>query len=125
MSALNSHTLKHVREPVHDLYVPVTEIAQEDSPGGIPNPPVAVYRTAGPGSDPVVGLPPLRAPWIAGRKDVEGYAGRGRELLDDGRTAARRGHASQEWKGARPIPLRARNGRTVTQMHYARAGIIT
>src|SRR5699024_3786027 len=69
--------------------------------------------------------PPLRASWIAGRGDVEAYAGRERNLLDDGRSALRRGEASQEWKGTRPVPLRSMEGRTVTQMHYARAGIIT
>ncbi|TWH25156.1 phosphomethylpyrimidine synthase [Rhodococcus rhodochrous J45] len=96
-----------------------------DSPGGVPNPPLQVYRTAGPGSDPLVGLPPTRADWIAARGDVEHYPGRERDLLDDGRSAVRRGEASQEWKGPRPVPVRAKTGRTVTQMHYARAGIIT
>ncbi|ALU40066.1 phosphomethylpyrimidine synthase [Kocuria flava] len=125
MSASAQSALTHVHDPEHDLRVPVTEITMGDSPGNTPNPPLQVYRTAGPGSDPVVGLPPLRESWIAGRGDVQAYAGRVRNLLDDGRTAIRRGAASQEWKGARPVPLRARDGRTVTQMHYARAGIIT
>lgn len=125
MSASVQHALAHVHDQEYGLQVPVTEISLEDGPGGIPNPPVRVYRTAGPGSDPLVGLPPLRASWIAGRGDVEAYAGRERNLLDDGRSALRRGEASQEWKGTRPVPLRSMEGRTVTQMHYARAGIIT
>ena len=125
MSASKSRALTYVHDTEHDLRVPVTEIALEDSPGGAPNAPVRVYRTAGPGSDPVVGLPPLRAAWIRGREDVEEYEGRERNLLDDGRSAIRRGEASQEWKGATPVLLRGRVGRTVTQMHYARAGIIT
>ncbi|MBB1022089.1 phosphomethylpyrimidine synthase ThiC [Dietzia sp. E1] len=125
MSASKSRALTYVHDTEHDLRVPVTEIALEDSPGGAPNAPVRVYRTAGPGSDPVVGLPPLRAAWIRGREDVEEYEGRERNLLDDGRSAIRRGEASQEWKGATPVLLRGREGRTVTQMHYARAGIIT
>ncbi|AVM64169.1 MULTISPECIES: phosphomethylpyrimidine synthase ThiC [Dietzia] len=125
MSASKSRALTYVHDTEHDLRVPVTEIALGDSPGGAPNAPVRVYRTAGPGSDPVVGLPPLRAAWIRGREDVEEYEGRERNLLDDGRSAIRRGEASQEWKGATPVLLRGRVGRTVTQMHYARAGIIT
>ncbi|WP_018297212.1 phosphomethylpyrimidine synthase ThiC [Corynebacterium lubricantis] len=125
MSASNAHALTYVHDTEHGLAVPVTEIALEDSPGAVANPPLRVYRTAGPGSDPVVGLPPLRASWIQGRGDVEEYQGRERNLLDDGRSAIRRGEASQEWKGARPVPLRGQEGRTVTQMHYARAGIIT
>lgn len=125
MSSSAQHALAHVHDQEYGLQVPVTEISLEDGPGGIPNPPVRVYRTAGPGSDPLVGLPPLRASWIAGRGDVEAYAGRERNLLDDGRSALRRGEASQEWKGTRPVPLRSMEGRTVTQMHYARAGIIT
>ncbi|WP_349536634.1 phosphomethylpyrimidine synthase ThiC [Rhodococcus rhodochrous] len=125
MSASNSHALSYVHDEEHDLRVPVTEIRLGDSPGGVPNPPLQVYRTAGPGSDPLVGLPPTRADWIAARGDVEHYPGRERDLLDDGRSAVRRGEASREWKGPRPVPVRAKTGRTVTQMHYARAGIIT
>ncbi|MEX5265780.1 phosphomethylpyrimidine synthase ThiC [Kocuria sp. CPCC 205231] len=125
MSASNAHALSYAHDTERDLHVPVTEITLADSPGGAANPPLRVYRTAGPGSDPVVGLPPLRASWIQGREDVETYLGRERNLLDDGRSAIRRGEASQEWKGARPVPLRGREGRTVTQMHYARAGVIT
>ncbi|APE12447.1 phosphomethylpyrimidine synthase ThiC [Rhodococcus pyridinivorans] len=125
MSASNSHALSYVHDEEHDLRVPVTEIRLNDSPGGVPNPPLQVYRTAGPGSDPLVGLPPTRSDWIAARGDVEHYPGRERDLLDDGRSAVRRGEASQEWKGPRPVPVRAKTGRTVTQMHYARAGIIT
>ncbi|MCW3471142.1 phosphomethylpyrimidine synthase ThiC (plasmid) [Rhodococcus aetherivorans] len=125
MSASNSHALCYVHDEEHDLRVPVTEIRLGDSPGGVPNPSLQVYRTAGPGSDPLIGLPPTRADWIAARGDVEHYPGRERDLLDDGRSAVRRGEASREWKGPRPVPVRARTGRTVTQMHYARAGIIT
>ncbi|MCU6481256.1 phosphomethylpyrimidine synthase ThiC [Arthrobacter sp. A2-55] len=107
------------------MRVPVTSIALEDSAPGRENPPLQVYRTAGPGSDPVRGLPPLRDPWIAARGDCENYQGRARELLDDGRSAQRRGAASAEWRGTRRAPLRSREGRTVTQMHYARAGVVT
>jgi len=120
-----AHTLSWLTDPDHGLRVPVTSIALEDSAPGRENPPLQVYRTAGPGSDPVRGLPPLRDPWIAARGDCENYQGRARELLDDGRSAQRRGAASAEWRGTRRAPLRSREGRTVTQMHYARAGVVT
>ena len=125
MSAMNSQSLSYVQDPEHGLAVPVTAIALADSPNGVENDPLIVYRTAGPGSDPVVGLPPLRQPWIDNRNDVEQYQGRERNLLDDGKSAVRRGSASQEWKGARPTPLRSLDGKVVTQMHYARQGLIT
>ncbi|MGY3379314.1 phosphomethylpyrimidine synthase [Arthrobacter sp. TE12231] len=123
--SLKSHSLAFTTDPEHGIRVPVTEIALEPSPGGVENPPFRVYRTAGPGSDPVVGLAPFRSGWIAGRGDTEPYRGRERNLLDDGRSAVRRGAASAEWRGAPPEPRRAVEGRTVTQMHYARQGIVT
>lgn len=83
------------------------------------------YTTAGPGSDPEVGLPPLRAAWIAERADTEEYAGRAARLSDDGRAAVRRGEASAAWRGERRTPRRALPGRRVTQLHYARAGAVT
>ncbi|MEV0951673.1 phosphomethylpyrimidine synthase ThiC [Promicromonospora sp. NPDC050249] len=107
------------------LRVPVTEITLAPSPDGAPNEPVRVYRTQGPGSDPVRGLPPAREPWVVARGDTEEYDGRDRALADDGRGALRRGAASQEWQGERRRPRRALPGRTVTQMHYARQGVIT
>src|SRR5690606_9490678 len=84
------------------------------------------YCTEGPGSDPEVGLPPLRADWIAARGDVAAYAGRETQLVDNGRSAVRRGAARGEWRGPRRAPLRgASTGSAVTQMAYARAGIVT
>ena len=123
--SLKSHSLAFTTDPEHGLRVPVTEIALEPSPGGVENPPFRVYRTAGPGSDPVRGLEPFRAPWIEARADTEPYDGRARDLLDDGKSALRRGAASAEWRGGRPVPRRAVDGRTVTQMRYARDGVIT
>ncbi|WP_345470265.1 phosphomethylpyrimidine synthase ThiC [Glutamicibacter ectropisis] len=107
------------------ISVPVTQISLADSPNGQPNEPVQVYRTSGPGSEPTQGLRPFRESWILDRGDVETYAGRERNLHDDGRSAVRRGTASEEWAGRAAPPFRAANGATVTQMHYARAGIIT
>ncbi|ELT42991.1 phosphomethylpyrimidine synthase ThiC, partial [Arthrobacter nitrophenolicus] len=100
--SLASHALAFIDDG-SGIRVPVTEISLEPSPNGDANPPFRTYRTAGPGSDPVRGLPPFRAAWIAGRGDTEAYSGRGRNLLDDGRSAVRRGAASAEWNGrARP-----------------------
>lgn len=120
-----AHKLTFITDDKHGLQVPITTISLEDTAPGRTNPPLQVYRTAGPGSDPVQGLPPLRDPWIQAREDCENYQGRGRELLDDGRSAQRRGAASAEWKGVQRQPLRSLPGRTVTQMHYAKAGILT
>ncbi|HET7397721.1 MAG TPA: phosphomethylpyrimidine synthase ThiC, partial [Intrasporangium sp.] len=114
--------------PGPDVRVPFVEVSLDDSPsaaGPRPNPPFRLYDTSGPGSDPEVGLPPLREDWIRDRGDVEVYVGRDRNLADDGRSALRRGQSSREWRGARRNPLRSKDGRTVTQMAYARAGITT
>ncbi|WP_193596563.1 phosphomethylpyrimidine synthase ThiC [Microbacterium sp. YJN-G] len=120
-----THRLDHLIDAAHGIHVPVTAIDLDDSPSGATNTPVTVYRTAGPGADPTVGLPAQRAAWIAARGDVEAYDGRARDLLDDGRGAIRRGSASDEWAGSPRTPLRAAAGRRVTQMHYARQGIVT
>lgn len=121
---------QHRREELvdpHDqtIRVPVTAISLAPAPDGTPHEDVHVYRTMGPGSDPTVGLPGQRSDWIHARADVESYEGRARHLTDDGRTAVRRGEASLAWQGEERTPLRAREGRTVTQLHYARRGEIT
>src|SRR6476660_6228137 len=72
--SLKSHSLAYLEGD--GLRVPVTEIALEPSPNGEQNEPLRVYRTAGPGSDPVVGLAPFRAEWIEARGDTEPYSGR-------------------------------------------------
>src|SRR5258705_7599939 len=89
--------------------------------------PVRLYDTSGPGSEPTVGLPPLRRAWITGRGDVEEYAGRVARLRDDGRAAVRRSEdrGPERFNGASTRPLRARAGGNVTQMHYARRGDVT
>ena len=120
-----THSAEYLDDEQQGIRVPVTRIAQDASPDGRPNPPFTTYRTTGPGSDPVRGLPALRAGWIAGREDVTTYEARGRKLEDDGARALRRGEASKEWQGARRPHLRAMSGSRVTQMHYARNGVIT
>ena len=105
-----------------DLRVGMREIVQSATPGraGIEeNPPIPIYDTSGPYTDPGAridlgaGLPPLRAPWIAARGDSE-----------DLPRAAVLHTASQRFPAQRP-PRRARADACVTQMHYARRGEIT
>ena len=99
--------------------VPVTEVSLSD--GGTSR----LYDTAGPGSDPRYGLPPLREPWITARGDVEEIPPRAAGARDDGRAAARRGARPNSPEGeARPV-RRALPGRTVSQLHYARQGEVT
>lgn len=115
-----ARTKVYVPSQPSGIPVPFTEVAL-----AAPNEPFTLYDTSGPGSTPEEGLPALRAEWIAARGDVETYAGRERNLADDGRSALRRGAASAEWRGERRNPLRAKDGQRVTQMAYARAGTIT
>ncbi len=114
-----------------DIRVPMREISLDDTPtdmGGEQNDPLYVYDTSGPYTDPEAnidvrkGLQPLRAAWIAERGDTEqlnelsSEYGRFREQdlrLDDLRFELTR------------KPLKAKEGANVTQLHYARKGIIT
>ncbi|HUY22004.1 MAG TPA: phosphomethylpyrimidine synthase ThiC [Acidimicrobiales bacterium] len=108
--------------------VPFTEVALGDSPGRsgpVPNAPVLLYDTSGPGSDAHAGLPPLRLAWIAARGDVREHDGRAPSLRDDGRAAVRRGAAPTAFPGPGRRPLVARGPEPVTQLHYARRGEIT
>ncbi|MFJ2993345.1 phosphomethylpyrimidine synthase ThiC [Pandoraea sp. NPDC087047] len=115
-----------------DIQVPMREISQADTPtsfGGEKNPPIYVYDTSGPYTDPNAridirsGLPALRAAWIEERGDTEALPGLssayGRERADDSATADLR------FPGLHRTPRRAKAGKNVTQMHYARQGIIT
>ncbi|WP_243386789.1 phosphomethylpyrimidine synthase ThiC [Bifidobacterium primatium] len=108
----------------YDLEVPYTEIKLSDTPGVGPNPPFIDYNTEGPKCDPKEGLKPLRLNWIKDRGDVEEYEGRRRNLADDGKRAMKRGKATKEWRGRKHDPMRAKD-HPVTQMWYARHGIIT
>ena len=114
-----------------DLRVPMREIAQGDTPasfGAEANPPLVVYDTSGPYTDPAAtidirkGLPPLRAAWIAERGDTAALDGPtsafGRARLADPELATLRFDLARR-------PLRARPAANVTQMHYARRGIVT
>ncbi len=111
-----------------DLRVPFTEVVLDPSttPTGVePNPPIRLYRTAGPDVDVRVGLEPLRRPWVLARGDVAEYEGRAASARDDGRAAVRSGQAAEPFPAALRRPLRAKTGANVTQMHYARRGEVT
>ncbi|GAC1554791.1 MAG: phosphomethylpyrimidine synthase ThiC [Polyangiales bacterium] len=121
------------------LRVPMREIVQTPTRHHLPgadgaagrveaNPPVAVYDPSGPYTDPDVtidvrsGLAPTRRPWILGRGDVDELpqisSEFGRARLKDSSLDALRFHATRR-------PMRAKAGDNVTQMHYARRGIVT
>ena len=115
-----------------DLRVPMREISQADTPtafGGEKNPPIFVYDCSGPYSDPQAsidvrqGLPALRAGWIAERGDTEQLADLSSEF---GRLRAADQNLDElRFPGLHRKPLRAKAGANVSQMHYARRGLIT
>ena len=115
--------------------VPMRKISQADSPGsfsvdgkGEHNPPIYVYDTSGPYTDPTAdidiykGLVPLRKGWIESRGDTERLEGHSSSFTNDRKNSA-------ELDPIRfpniPAPLRAKPGHNVTQMHYAKKGIVT
>ncbi len=121
----------HLRGSRVDLNVPMREVALSDTPlvfGAEKNAPLAVYDTSGPYTDPAVridlvaGLAPLRAAWIGERGDTETLKGLSSEF-------GRRRAADPKLAGVRfphtRAPLRAKAGANVSQMHYARRGIVT
>jgi phosphomethylpyrimidine synthase len=132
---------------VHDaqskISVPFREISQHGTKsfnGTIEvNEPVRIYDTSGPWGDPSFrgdvrdGLQPLRLEWIRARGDVEEYEGRRVQPIDDGYRSPEeaiyaRDRAKgrlEEFPGLRRHPLRARPGLAVTQMYYAKKGIVT
>ena len=114
-----------------DMQVPMRKISQAVTPtdmGGEENPPIFVYDTSGPYTDPNAeidirtGLPALRGDWIAERDDTELLDGPtsdyGKQRLEDEKLRALRFDLHR-------TPRRAKPGQNVSQMHYARKGIIT
>jgi phosphomethylpyrimidine synthase len=94
-------------------------------------PPVVLYDTSGPYTDPasridiMAGLPELRAKWIRGRGDVEEVTQREVRPEDNGQLGPDRSGGVQPVPNVRKRVLRAKPGANVTQMHYARRGIVT
>ncbi|MFL6235999.1 MAG: phosphomethylpyrimidine synthase ThiC, partial [Thermoanaerobaculia bacterium] len=118
-------SLPGVRVPMREVRVAPT---QTHAGLTVQNPPVTVYDTSGPYTDPAAeidlhrGLPPLRREWIVGRGDVE-------ELSEVSSEYGRRRAADPKLAGVRfphlRRPLCAKPGSNVTQMHYARLGVVT
>lgn len=128
-----------------DIQVPLREVdlSETKHPNGRVevNDPVRIYDTSGPWGDPsfsgdiTEGLPALRRKWILARGDVEEYDGREVKPEDNGYLSDE--HASRynekkedrnklkEYPGLKRKPLRASKGHPVTQMYYAKQGIIT
>ncbi len=110
------------------IRVAMREIALEASSG---EPPLRVYDCSGPYTDPaakidiMAGLSSLRRDWILGRGDVEDYAGREIRPEDNGQLGPDRSGGVAPFPNLGRRPLRAKSGANVSQMHYARRGIIT
>jgi phosphomethylpyrimidine synthase len=130
-SPFPSSRKKYITGRRGDLRVPVREISlspTHHSKWVEQNPPLPVYDCSGPYTDPDAeidlarGLPALRAPWIEEREDTERLTGLsseyGRQRQNDLLTHELR-------FPAKPAPRRARHGQNVSQLHYARRGIIT
>ena len=131
VKALPNSRKIYVQGARSDLQVPMREIMQADTPASFgveKNPPIAVYDTSGPYTDPAVridirkGLPPVRVRWIDERGDTEELAGPtsrfGRERLNAPALAEMRFDLKRR-------PRRAKPAMNVTQMHYARRGVVT
>ena len=110
------------------LKVAMREIDLEPSCG---EPSLRVYDTSGPYTDPdaridiMAGLPALRRDWIVARGDVEDYDARHVKPEDNGLTGPDRAKGVSQFPNVVQRPLRAQAGMNVSQMHYARRGIIT
>ncbi|RCW43384.1 phosphomethylpyrimidine synthase ThiC [Paenibacillus prosopidis] len=127
----------YVTGSTDSIRVPMREIALAPSSGRngeeVPNEPVFVYDSSGPYTDESYeadvrrGLPTFRSEWIIERGDVERYDGREVRPEDNGffteEKAEQRG--AERFPGLTRKPLRAKAGHNVTQLHYARKGIIT
>ncbi|MEE3645330.1 MULTISPECIES: phosphomethylpyrimidine synthase ThiC [unclassified Brenneria] len=126
----------YLEGPREDIRVPMREIqlsptligGGKDTPQYEPNEPIPVYDTAGPYGDPAsqpdvrVGLAKLRAGWIAERNDTEALPGVSSDFTQQRLADAGLDHLRFEHL---PRPLRAKAGKRVTQLHYARQGIVT
>lgn len=135
MSSFEGSKKVYVEGSRPDILVPMREIALSPTTGSFgeeENAPVRVYDTSGPYTDPAYkvditkGLPALRSAWIRERGDVEEYEGRTIKPEDNGfRNADDPRIQENVFPDLSRKPLRAKKGGNVTQLHYARKGIIT
>ncbi len=150
----SEHTIELSRDPISpnskkvyvegeihpDIRVPFREIKLastiiQNSAGGEPieevNEPVLVYDTSGPYTDPEVkidvrqGLTPIRREWILARGDVEAYTGRSELPEDNGYKRTEQMKDIERFNRSGRTVYRAKSGCNVSQLHYARQGIIT
>ena len=138
----NSHRVYVVGQLYPELRVPLREITLNPTQNGRAeptlNPPVRVYDTSGAWGDPSfqgdasTGLPALRRGWILARGDVGECDGRPVQPQDDGYLSERHRQSAKSASSDTPLtkaprrrPLRAVAGHPVTQLWYARQGIIT
>src|SRR5437870_4851181 len=128
-TSMNSRKV-YVRGSRADIRVPAREI-DLTATGDVPNAPVRLYDTSGPYTDPDVrtdiraGLAPVRGAWIRERGDVEEYTGRDVRAQDNGLRPDDPRANLETFPGLRRRTLRALSGKNVSQMHYARRGIVT
>ncbi|WP_299089344.1 phosphomethylpyrimidine synthase ThiC [uncultured Metabacillus sp.] len=124
----------YVQGSTSEIQVPVREISQgitKNSYGEETNPPIQVYDTSGPYTDENAqidirkGLPRVRENWILARNDVERYEGRTVKPEDNGYKLASKQSDIEIFPSQGINPLRGKDGKRVTQLHYARNGIIT
>ncbi|MEG9296856.1 phosphomethylpyrimidine synthase ThiC [Mangrovibacillus sp. Mu-81] len=135
MSSFSGSKKVYVEGSRPDIKVPMREIELSPTTGAFgeeENPPFRVYDTSGPYTDSnysvdiTKGLPPFRSTWIHERGDVEEYEGREIKAEDNGYRDENDPRANHNvFPGLKRKPLRAKKGRNVTQLHYARMGIIT
>ncbi|PLR83739.1 phosphomethylpyrimidine synthase ThiC [Bacillus canaveralius] len=124
----------YVQGSREDIKVPMREISQQPTEGFSEkeeNSPVRVYDTSGLYTDPDYkidinqGLPAHRRGWILARGDVEAYTGRSVRPEDNGYNREDQALKIDTFPNIAAKPLKAKQGRAVTQMHYAKKGIVT
>ncbi|MFF3024940.1 phosphomethylpyrimidine synthase ThiC [Gottfriedia sp. NPDC057948] len=134
MSSFSGSKKVYVEGSRPDIKVPMREIQLSPTTGTFgeeENAPVRVYDTSGPYTDSAssvdirMGLKAIRHNWVIERNDVEEYEGREIKPEDNGYRKESDQHNVEVFKGLKRKPLRAKDNGNITQMHYARKGIIT
>ncbi|PEJ56814.1 MULTISPECIES: phosphomethylpyrimidine synthase ThiC [unclassified Bacillus (in: firmicutes)] len=134
MSSFSGSKKVYVEGSRPDIKVPMREIQLSPTTGTFgeeENAPVRVYDTSGPYTDSSSsvdireGLKPIGQNWVIERNDVEEYVGREVKPEDNGYKKESDKHEVEIFKGLKRKPLRAKDNGNITQLHYARKGIIT
>jgi phosphomethylpyrimidine synthase len=134
MSSFSGSKKVYIEGSRPDIKVPMREIQLSPTTGSFgeeENPPVRVYDTSGPYTDSNYavdirkGLNPSRRKWVVERGDVEEYEGREIKPEDNGYKNGDPRATLEVFPGLKRKSLRAKKGKNVTQLHYARQGIIT